>query len=192
MSVFENLVIENKNQIIDNRWIEWHHALIPTEPEWLRKLVRILLFNLGHCLPCTSLSGCYFALHKMPPQPLHPNCDCKKLHLDYNEVRKAQADMPLEKITNYIFGEKFKENGKQDIFINLGFNKNNAELLKRTFEIQARENYIKGNYNLKQLDNFGQRLAIPIVLNDKKFLSGWMVYPKGKIKNTTPFGGWIK
>ena len=22
--------------------------------------------------------------------------------------------------------------------------------------------------------------------------TGWMLYPEGKIKNTTPFGGWIK
>ena len=24
------------------------------------------------------------------------------------------------------------------------------------------------------------------------FYSGWMLYPEGKIKNTTPFGGWVK
>ena len=38
----------------------------------------------------------------------------------------------------------------------------------------------------------GQRLAILINLKGTMFYSGWMLYPEGKIKNTTPFGGWIR
>ena len=29
-------------------------------------------------------------------------------------------------------------------------------------------------------------------LNGVTFYSGCMLYPEGKIKNTTPFGGWAK
>ncbi|MBQ8451822.1 MAG: hypothetical protein IJ538_03500 [Clostridia bacterium] len=45
------------------------------------------------------------------------------------------------------------------------------------------------------LDSYGQRLSIKITLNRKDgkgqvtFISGWMVYPNGKILLTTPFGG---
>ncbi len=28
--------------------------------------------------------------------------------------------------------------------------------------------------------------------NGELLLNQWMLYPEGKIKNTTPFGGWIK
>lgn len=33
---------------------------------------------------------------------------------------------------------------------------------------------------------------IQIGENGKTFYSGWILCPEGKIKNTTPFGGWIK
>ena len=49
-----------------------------------------------------------------------------------------------------------------------------------------------GNYLLKDLDANGQRLAIPITLAGKSFYTGWMLEPKGKIRNITPFGGWVK
>ena len=35
-------------------------------------------------------------------------------------------------------------------------------------------------------------MAIPTTLKGTTFYSGWMLCPEGKIKNTTPFGGWIK
>ena len=49
-----------------------------------------------------------------------------------------------------------------------------------------------GKYLLKNLDSNGQRLAIPITLSGKTFYTGWMLEPEGKIRNTTPFGGWVK
>ena len=55
----------------------------------------------------------------------------------------------------------------------------------------ALEEYLKVNYKLKELDGYGQRLAIPIELKGVKFYTGWMLYPEGFIRNTTPFAGWI-
>lgn len=57
---------------------------------------------------------------------------------------------------------------------------------------QALENYLKVNYRIKGLDRYGQRIAIPITLNGTTFYSGWILEPEGRIRNTTPFGGWIK
>ena len=45
--------------------------------------------------------------------------------------------------------------------------------------------------NIKTVGN-GQRLAIPVAIKRKKFYTGWIVEPEGKISNTTPFGGWVK
>ena len=52
--------------------------------------------------------------------------------------------------------------------------------------------YSIGNYKLKNLDKQGQRVAIEINFKGNIFYSGWMVYPNGKLQNTTPFGGWVK
>ena len=51
---------------------------------------------------------------------------------------------------------------------------------------------IRGNYVLKNLDSHGQRIAIKTTINEISFYSGWILCPEGKIKNTTPSGGWVK
>ena len=66
---------------------------------------------------------------------------------------------------------------------------------KKEFEKQALEKYIKGQYTLGKLDQYGQRITITIELQRKdkdetvSFLSGWMVAPDGEIRLTTPLGG---
>lgn len=65
-------------------------------------------------------------------------------------------------------------------------------LLNIEIEKQSLSNYLIGNYLLKNLDSNGQRLAIPITLSGKSFYTGWMLEPEGEIRNTTPFGGWVK
>ena len=82
--------------------------------------------------------------------------------------------------------------GKNQIFLNLGYDINDSYFLQQEFCKQALNNYLSDNYKLKTLDIRGQRLAIPITLNSRSFYSGWMMYPEGLIKNTTPFGGWLK
>ena len=74
----------------------------------------------------------------------------------------------------------------------LGFDINDSSYLQNEYCKQALNQYLLGNYVLKNLDRRGQRLAIPTTLNGTTFYSGWMLCPEGEIKNTTPFGGWIK
>ena len=81
---------------------------------------------------------------------------------------------------------------KKELFESFGYNINDSYFLQHEFQKQAKEHYVKGNYELKGLDFNGQRIAVPISINGKNFYTGWMVYPNGYIKNTTPFGGWIK
>lgn len=85
-----------------------------------------------------------------------------------------------------------KSKGKKAIFASLGFSDKDSQTLKLEIEKQSLNNYLKGNYLLKNLDLNGQRLAIPITLSGKTFYTGWILEPEGKIRNTTPFGGWIK
>lgn len=68
-------------------------------------------------------------------------------------------------------------------------------MLQRVFEKQAIEKYIQGQYELGKLDEQDQRINIRIRLERKNndetvsFISGWMVYPNGKIRLVTPYGG---
>lgn len=119
---------------------------------------------------------------------LHPKCDCSLRYIDYSQVeRNAKAECSIDKFENYIFVEK----SKKSIFENLGYKIQDSAYLVDIFKNQAVKQYLKGNYKLKKLDRYGQRLAIPIILKEKSFYSGWMLQPEGELVNTTPFGGKI-
>ena len=103
----------------------------------------------------------------------------------------AFAECDLRKFTEYIFTDSKKSKGKLAIFESLGYNKNDSNILKEEYEKQALNEYWSGNYTLKDLDKNGQRLAIIVSLKGKKVFTGWMIEPEGKIRATTPFGGWV-
>ncbi len=104
---------------------------------------------------------------------------------------KGNAECAITKFTEYVFKDSKASRGKNKIFYDLGFDIDDSEYLQLEFCKQVLEQYISGNYKLKNLDRRGQRLAIPMTLKNKTFYSGWLLYPEGEIKNTTPFGGWV-
>ena len=190
--MFENIQ-EVNGQIVSNQWVEWCHDNVPNKPKEYRDIIRFVLSLLGHCMNCTALDGCYFIQKNMPKMPLHERCDCKRIQTTTSVVKaNAKADCPIEKFTNYIFTDDEKSKGKKSIFESLGFTSKDSRLLKSETEKQGLTNYLLGNYLLKNLDSNGQRLAIPITLSGKTFYTGWLLEPEGKIRNTTPFGGWAK
>lgn len=194
MSIFDNIkTVDQNNNIVFNQWIEWAHFLVPNKPDWLREIIRNLNAFLGHCLDCSALDGCYFVEHNMPKMPLHERCDCYKKNLDLLKVKNnVNSECDIRKFTEYIFKDVTGSKGKNQIFYDLGYNIKDSNYLKEEFCKQAVKEYLSGNYLLKNLDRRGQRVAIPINLKNKNFYSGWMICPNGKIKNNTPFGGWIK
>ena len=145
------------------------------------------------------LSGCYFVKNKLPKKKaegnglLHPNCDCKLLNIQ-KPTNQVIADCNITKFTDYIFGEKYANNGKINLFKDLGFNKEDSEYLKQEFDSQARECYLNGDYELGVLNEHGQRINITIKLKSKtrksiNLVTGWMIRPLGKITCNTPIGG---
>lgn len=192
MTIFDNLInIDEYGEITYNQWLEWYHFLIPNQPIWLRDKLRNALFLFRHCKKCTALSGCYFIERIMPKYPSHPNCDCKKLKLDFAKVKKnINAQCDIKKFTEYIFAEKHKNNGKFKIFHDdLGYTIEDSYFLQQEYCRQASKLYLNGKYTLQNLDNRGQRITIIISLKDKKIKTGWMVHPNGRIQNITPFSG---
>ena len=83
-------------------WIKWHHGGVPDVEGELRDKIRKKLSLLGHCKPCTALSGCYFGVEKKPDYPQHPSCDCFLLPVavTYGNV---VAYCNITKFTGYIF-----------------------------------------------------------------------------------------
>lgn len=76
----------------------------------------------------------------------------------------------------------------------MGYSIIHSEELQQEFIQQAERAYSIGDYVLRRLDDFGQRIDIEIKLKRKNkegyvtFKSGWTVYPNGKIFLTTPYG----
>ena len=70
-----------------------------------------------------------------------------------------------------------------------------SQYLKQEFIKQAKLAYYVGYYELGLLNDFCQRINIEITLKKKNmneyatFVSGWIVYPDGKIVLATPYGG---
>lgn len=146
-----------------------------------------MLVQYSHCLNCTALSGCYFASNNKPQK--HSNCDCSQFIIA-RPYKEAKTICDMRKFTEYIFNDKYRNNGKSKLFGLLGFLIDDSEYLKTEYENQARNQYLKGNYVLGKLDRYGQRITITITLrNGVKFESGWLVHPLGLIVCTTPLGG---
>ena len=194
MGIFDGLIqIGENGEIVYNQWIEWNHFLIPNKPEWFREILRNIMAIFGHCMNCTALDGCCLVIRNMPEQPLHSRCDCSKKDISQNSLKKkANAECDIRKFTEYVFKNTQDSKGKNQIFYNLGFNIYDSGHLQTEYSKQGLNQYLNGNYVLKNLDRRGQRLAIPVSFNGTSFYSGWLLCPDGKIKNTTPFGGWIK
>lgn len=61
-------------------------------------------------------------------------------------------------------------------------------------ERQALEKYLAGDYELGDLDEWGQRINIQIEIprRDKEgtvtYMSGWMARPNGQLQLATPYG----
>ena len=75
-----------------------------------------------------------------------------------------------------------------------GYDIRDAYYLKEEIERQGRLAYRCGEYELGEINKYGQRLNIVIHLRRRDtgkevtFVSGWLVYPNGRIALTTPYG----
>ena len=198
MGVFENFK-EIDGKVVDTSFIQWIHTGIPNSPDLVRWFMRIWAMLFGHCLRCTALSGCYFAKYNMPGDInnseglLHPHCHCYVENISSTTLKyDVSAICPIEKFTEYIFADKYADNGKRDLFKMLGFNIEDSYELKREFEKQAKEKYMIGDYTLKNLDIYGQNINISILIDKNgrsvEFKSGWKVYPEGLLNCNTPMG----
>lgn len=177
---------------------QWTGMLYPrksNEPRWVRWVHHSE--GSSHCQECLVLDGCLFLESKAPPWPHHPNCHCTLEPVDYAMVLlSASADSDYSKFDPYLFNTQGKyPHTKEKLFASWGYDVKDARWLRAEMERQAEEKYATGNYMLGKLNKDGQRISIRIEIPRKNgtgvvsFLSGWMVYPNGKLRLTTPYGG---
>ena len=175
MSVFSDLIkVDQNGNIYYNGWIQWFHV-----PMGFR-----------HCETCLALHNCWFQKNNMPQMPQHPKCHCKANDIQSPTPNDINAECKIEKFTGYIFSDLYLDNGKKALFTIWGYTIEDSEYLKQEYEKQARKKYTEGNYELRKLDEHGQRINITIILNKNNrtytIISGWMVKPNGKLLLITP------
>ena len=149
MSIFESFEMID-DHIVNNQWVECYHYGIPNDNGIIRETIRLLMLVLGHCLVCTKLDGCYFLEKKMPKLPLHDRCDCSKIDKPTSHVKSVLSlECDIRKFTEYIFKGA---GGKKELFESWGYSVHDSYLLQNEFQKQAKEQFLKGNYELKNLD----------------------------------------
>lgn len=182
------------NIMQNNDWVQWVHEGTNPATTNMEKTMNIILSFLSsgkHCAKCMNINGCCFPRNNMPEYPLHPYCHCK---IEPIGRIWAIAECPIEKFDAYIF-DSIRNGGKKALFESWGYGIMDSQWLQQEFERQAKEKYESGDFSLGKSDDYGQRINIEIELPRKdkigtvKFISGWMVYPNGVIKNATPMGG---
>ena len=182
---------EYTRKLFDTSWVKWvHEGTKPAEIN-LEKSTNVLIGAISkHCAMCLNLNGCCFVKEKCPQKPLHQNCHCYTINIP---SITAKAECPIEKFTKYVFVPSLIDDKKQ-LFELWGYSIIDSDNLQQEFIKQAKLAYSVGDYELGLLNDFGQRIKIEITLKKKNkneyvtFMSGWMVYPNGKIVLTTPYG----
>lgn len=167
----------------------------PEEPKWNIWVHRPLSNN--HCPVCLALDMCWFLKKKTPKWPHHQYCHCILEDLPYDDVLKnARAQSAYSKFDPYLFNPKHEyPHTKEKLFESWGYTVVDAKWMQAEVEKQGLEKYINGEYELGKLDENGQRISIRVEIPRKNkpekvsFITGWMVYPNGKIQLSTPYGG---
>ena len=130
-----------------------------------------------------------------PPCPHHPYCHCTLEAIDYAIVlANVTVDSKYSKFDVYLFNTEGKYNyNKAKLFWDWGYDVEDIPWMKAEWERQAYEKYLAGDYKLNLLDEWGQRINIRIEIPRKdtgeivSFMSGWMVYPNGRLQLATPY-----
>ena len=162
-----------------------------------------------HCWRCVTVNKCWFknetnkkpehfdyskySYNEIPKSDrglYHPHCHCKELAINVPKENDIDVILTSDKINNF-----FKN--KSGLSHSWGYrdkDKNEfIELLKSNIKIS----YRRGNYYKEKHTRFGYQINLLIIIegvNEKKgkeyqFESAFIIFPNGKIRCVTIFGG---
>lgn len=143
------------------------------------------------CDLCVAINRTIFKNNNKPDEHQHPFCKCKQIPTKLNDVI---FDFSIRKIQDYLFVRKI------DLMRNMGYIIEDAQEVYDIIAEYAKREFLKGKYELGELNKHGQKVSITVELKGKRdkyertyrFISGWMAYPNGKLHNNTPFSGFAK
>ena len=121
---------------------------------------------------------------------------CTTISIPSSQVKsRAKATSDYSKYDPYLFDPKnFYKHGKNKAFESWGYTVLDSEWLQKEIEKQGLQKYIDGDYELGELNEYGQRINIRIEIPRKdgsgtvSFITGWMARPNGHIQLATPYG----
>ena len=144
-------------KLFTTKWVKWVHKGTNHAKNNLEKMTNVIKGeNSKHCARCLNLNGCCFVEEKCPVKPLHPNCHCYTVYIPHVEIK---AECFIEKFTKYVFISSTK-NDKKQLFESWGYGIMDAEYLQQEFIKQAKLGYSVGDYELGQLNDFGQKISV--------------------------------
>ncbi len=170
-------------------------ALGLSNTEWVQWVHR--QYGKSHCETCLKLDNCWFLDDKKPKLPQHFFCHCITENVPYETVkREAVSVADYSKFDPYLFNSSHTyTHNKEKMFESWGYTVVDAAWMQAEIGRQGQEKYVQGEYELGLLNAQGQRINIRVEIPRKdgsgtvSFVTGWMVYPEGKIRLVTPYGG---
>lgn len=212
-------VISGIKEMLTASFSDWIQVVDPKSP-WTLDNVEMTKDGINpeqvkpHCLKCVVVNQCWFKNERnKKPEPFgyekyatvelskmkgiqglyHPNCHCKEIEIPNPTESKIQVVCADDKMDD-VYARKF------GLIEAWGYTENDKALLKSNLIRSATEKYLNGDYKLFIYDEFGFRFSIQVSvpgIHHKagriyQFITGFMVWPNGKIKNTTFFGGKVK
>lgn len=215
MAMFDDLM----DKILSN-FSEWIQVQDP-KSNWTLDNV-LIIKDIGvdkeavkpHCVKCVVANQCWFKNEKgKKPERFdystfsnnvleklkgidglyHPNCHCKEVAISKPTEENISIIVDDRKINDFYR----RKSGLATAWGYSFFEKND---FKKAFIRSVLKEYINGEYSIFKYDGFGIQItiiaSIPGINYKKgrnyKFQTGFMIYPNGKIENTTIFGGKIK
>ena len=138
------------------------------------------------CAICVALNQTVFK-NDNKPDFYHYNCKCEEEPYDLIDITQ---DFPLKKVTDYLFVNK----DKKAMMHSMGYQIEDSEYIYRFLQQIVKDEFLKGNYKLKDLNQNGQHLEINFKINGArdhqheifKCHIGCVAWPYGKIKVATP------
>ncbi len=142
------------------------------------------------CALCVALNRTVFK-NDNKPDYYHPFCKCEQKPTAPPE---PTLDFPMRKIKDYLFVKK------EELMRSMGYLPEDADEVYALLGEGAKKEYAEGNYKLGFFNEHGQRISITLRMKGKRdklgksfdVVTGWMVYPYGKLHNNTPISGWAK
>lgn len=138
------------------------------------------------CYLCVALNHTIFKIGNVPKFG-HRYCKC---WYELKHLNDISLDFPMRKVTNYLFAN----DDKRAMMHTMGYTAKDGREIYNFVEKAVKTKFMLGEYELQDLNKYGQHFAVYVELPGKDQVEGkkyrchvgCVAWPKGKIKIATP------